>query len=288
MMKGTVVRLIGRIWILAVLALSCFGVAGCSMVKSITTSDKEAKQLFKSRDQYVRIVKQDSGKGQAVAKNDQPVELDSELIRAALNTLEIMLPGMEKSQPVFTDTQLDMLAKYLSQGLTQAGPNEDVIFAIIDNFKAVYGLTKEQKFTSGRAFYQDGKLNIIFGKIQEDYKSYGMYAPVDRRLYPLSPGVRSVASQHTWKLLEHPDMQFQMIANGLRSDWIKLDLAAMTARAAMGEQAARSGNAVGEGGVISVHKTVEERLKTLNELKDKKLITDEEYQKKRAAILGDL
>jgi hypothetical protein len=283
---------IDRIWIFAVLALFCLGTAGCSTIKSIT-EDKDAKLLFKSRDQYVRIVKQDVVKGTKIPPNEHPVALDQDQIRNALSSLEIAFPKHDKSVAVFMKPELDNLARYLSQGLAEAGAEEDIIFAVVGDYRAVYGLAKEQKFTSARVFYREGKLNIIFGKIQEDYKSYGLYAPVDRRLYPMSPGSRSVASEHVWTLLGQPDQSFYASSDGLRTDWVILDLASMEARMVMDEKPAASVGAGGTGGgkaqpVLGAEKTVEERLTVLNDLKNKKMISDEEYEKKRADILKDL
>ncbi|HOP40913.1 MAG TPA: hypothetical protein PLI53_07710 [Geobacteraceae bacterium] len=274
---------------IAVLALICFGTAGCSTVKSILTSDKEAKLLFKSRDQYVRIVKQDKVKGMKVQPNEQPVSLDADIIRNALSSLEIMMPRENKSVPVFNKPELENLEKYLSRGLAEAGPEEDVIFAVIGDYRAVYGLAKVPKYTSGRVFYAQGKLNIIFGKIQEDYKSYNLYAPVDRRLDPLLPGSRSVPAKHVWRLLGQPDQEFYQGPDGQRTDWVVLDLASMEARATMGEKAASQAAGM-QGGqtYYGEQKSIEERLMILNDLKNKKMITEEEYEKKRLDILKDL
>ena len=281
---------IDRIWVFAVLILFCFVAAGCSQVKSILPSDKDAKLLFKSRDQYVRIVKQDAVKGMKIPPNEHPVSLDMDQIRSALSSLEFMLPKQDKSNPVFAKPELENLEKYLSQGLAEAGPDEDVIFAVVGDYRAVYGLAKVPKYTTGRVFYREGRLNIIFGKIQEDYTSYAMYAPVDRRINPLSPGSRSVPSEHVWTLLDQPDQSFNMTNNGVRSDWVILDLASMEARAAMGEKASAS-QAPGMPSAqptYGSHKTLEERLQILNDLKSKKLITEEEYQQKRLEMLKDL
>ncbi len=280
-----------RVRFLAILALFCIGMLGCSMVDSVKASlDKDAKQLFKSREQYVRIVKQDSAKGMKVPPNEHPVNLELDMVRNALSSLEILMPKSDKSVPVFSKTELDTVARYVTQGLAEAGPDEDVVFAVIGNYKAVYGLAKTPKYTTGRVFYRDGKLNIIFGKIQEDYKSYGLYAPEDRRLKPLAPGSRSVPSEHVWNILEQPDQTFYATNEGLRTDWVILDLASMEARAVMEEQAAKPSGTGGMGiqPMLKSEKSVEERLSILNDLKSKNLITEEEYQKKRADILKDL
>jgi uncharacterized protein YceK len=275
----------GLFSMLTVFLVVCFGISGCSLVKSVTTSESEAKQLFKSREQYVRIVKQDGAKGVKVPPNEHPVSLDEDQIRNALSTLEITIPGNSKSTPVFTKPELDTLGKYLSQGLAQATPEEDVAFALVGDHRTAFGLAKEPKYTSARVFYRDGKLNLIFGKIHEDYKQY-----VDRRLYPLAPGSRTVPSVHKWQLLGQPDQDFYMSSGGQRTDWVVLDLASMEARSAMGEKASASQapSVSGDQPFSAGQKSVEERLQILNELKSKKLITEEEYQQKRLDILKEL
>lgn len=269
---------------LAFLVLFCVGVTGCSTVKSLVTSDKEKKELFRSRDQYVRLVDQDKAKGVKVQPNAHPVLLDEQQIRMALATLEFIMPGQDKSSPVFDKPELDVLEKYISTGLSQAASDEDLIFGVIGDYRAVYGLTKEQMYTAARVFYRDGKLNIIFGNVHGKY-----WANADRRLYPLAPGSRFTAAQHPWRILDQPDQEFYQGPEGVRTDWVVLDLASMEARAALGEKAASQAAGM-QGGqpYYGAPKSVEERLMTLNELKNKKLITEEEYEKKRLDILKDL
>jgi hypothetical protein len=272
------------VWGVAILMFFCFGATSCSMLKSIT-SIKDSKILFKSRDQYVRIINQDSVKGRKVPVNEHPVSLDEEQMRMALSSLEFMTPGKDSSSPVFDKPELNILSRYISSALAQAGPEEDVAFVVIGDYRAVYGLAKEQMYTSGRVFYREGKLNIIFGEIHAKY-----WANVDRRLYPLVLGSRSKSVAHVWRLLGQPDQEYYAGPEGQRTDWITLDIASMEARAAMGEKASVAPASGMSGGqpFYGEHKTVEERLQILNDLKNKKLITDEEYQKKRLDILKDL
>jgi hypothetical protein len=259
---------------LTIVMLFCVSASGCSALKTIT-GDTDTKELFRSRDQYVKVIKQDAVKGVKVTPNDHPVLLESEQLRIALGSLEFIMPKKDKSSPVFEKPELDILIRYLSNAMEQAGPDEDVAFAVVGDYLAVYGLAKEQMYTSARMFYRDGKLNIIFGDI------HGKYWPnVDRRMYPLAPGSRFIPSKHEWKLLGYPYQEFYSGPDGQRTDWLVIDLAAMTARATMGEK---------ETATVPPHaKTVEERLAILEDLKKKKMITEDEYQMKRASILNEL
>ena len=273
--------LLASTWKLLLVFICCVGLVGCSTLKSLT-SNKDSKLLFKSRDQFIQIVKQDSVKSVKVPANGHPVSLDEGQIRMALGSLEFMTPGKDSSSPVFDAPELDVLARYLPAALAQAGPEEDVAFAVVGNFKAVYGLAKEQMYTTGRVFYREGKLNIVFGEIHGKY-----WANADRRLYPLAPGSRYKSTVHTWALVTQPDQEFYSGPEGQRTDWVVLDLASMEARAAMGEKAATT-QAPAAVPHYGAQKSVEERLQTLNDLKSKKLITEEEYEKKRLDILKEL
>jgi hypothetical protein len=288
---------------LLLLVAICFGTAGCSLFKSKVAQSGEDKTLWHSREQNVRIVKQDSIKGSVVTPNDHPIILDSGQIRNGLTSLNVRLTENDKSVPVFTNPELDVLCGKLSEGLSQAGSNEDVTFIVVGQRKAVYGLAKQRKVTSGRVFYREGKLNIIFGKMIDD-----IWENVDARYYPLTPGSRTQPVSHKWILEEQPDARFYASGGMLRGDWLVLDLATMAAHEAMGNIPAKA--AVDESGTSSKEnvffenrqgpaaatpapaakpaKTLEERLIILKDLKNKKLITEEEYKAKRSSLLNDL
>ncbi len=297
--------------IIVLIIILAIGVSGCSLFRSSGPESKNVERtIWHSREQNVRIVPPDVRKGAASVANDQPVMLEPGQIRRALASLEVQLPKEEKLVPVFTKPELDLLCGKLSEGLAQAGPNEDISFVSVGDRKAIYGLAKQQKVTTGRVFYQDGKLNIIFGKMVDDLK------PVlgDYRLNPLTPGSRLNSISHEWVLEDEPDMQFHAEGGMVRTDWVMLDLASMAAHEALGIKPAITGRTVSETTVKvpertvapregsqlqtptvtqapqtgKTSKTIEERLLILNNLKNKKLITEEEYKKKRAEILNEL
>jgi hypothetical protein len=320
-MERTVTFLKKRIvWLITVLMLPmCLVTSGCSLGNSLfkssdTSTVNKDRTIWHSREQNVRIEKQDGMKGGMIAQNDHPIMLEPGQIRSALASLEVRLTQADKPVPVFTGPELDVLGKQLSEGLVQAGPDEDVTFVVVGQRRAVYGLAKQRKVTSGRVFYKEGKLNIIFGSMVDDLKEH-----TDPRLEPHTPGSRTRPASHAWILEDEPDMQFYAGGDMIRSDWLMLDLASMAAHEALGVKPAKTGRTVSqtpasapervsapqEAGQVQApayqapavtqipqtgkaSKTIEERLQILNDLKNKKLITDEEYKAKRANILNDL
>jgi len=309
-----------------------FATAGCSIFKSSPESSpvNAERTIWNSRESNVRIVKQDVIRGGTYLQNDQPIMLDYGQIRTALAALEVKLSGGDKTIPVFTGAELDTLCPKLSEGLSLAGPDQDVTFVIVGLRKALYGLAKQRKVTTGRVFYREGKLNIIFGKMVADLVHEGStiehdyQAMNDYRLSSLVPGSRIRPVSHSWSLEEVSDMEFHSEGGLKRSDWVVLDLAAMAAYEALGTKPAKTGKITSETPAAApesatttqeagqtqsptyqvptyqppvvtqgpqagkASKSIEERLRILNDLKNKKLITDEEYKAKRANILNDL
>lgn len=296
-------------WFLGVSAvvLVSFGITGCAVFSSDSTkTTKTERTLWHSREQNVRIVSQDKAKGASPAPNDHPIVLVPDQIRAALRTLEVRQEDSDKFVPVFTEPELDVLGSKLAEALSVAGPDEDVTFTVVGQRKAVFGLAKTRKATTGRVFYREGKLNVIFGKMIDDIKEQ-----YDFRLSPFTPGSRAHAVNHKWLLGEVPDVEFHNEGDVIRSDWVVIDLASIAAQEALGVKASKQRRmaveepartptraagpeerqslpAAAQPSQAGKTKSVEERLTILNDLKNKKLITDEEYKAKRSMILNDL
>lgn len=287
-------------WSMALLFVPVFfGTAGCSLFKSTEgSSGKGVKTIWNSGQQNVKIERQDL-KGST--PNDQPIVLASDQVRNALAALEVRMKPAAKPVQVFTSSEIEILETQITEALTKAGPNEDITFSIVGQRKAVYGLAKERKVTSGRVFYRDGKLNIIFGRLVEDIGQYdGVNAKPITSATSSGPGMRSKPVKHDWTLELGPFMQFHPEAGRYRTDWVEVDLAAIAAAEALGiqerakqeaEEAARQAaieQQAASAAAGKATKTVEERLMALDNLKSKKLITEEEYKAKRADILKDL
>lgn len=276
-------------WLL-LLALAATA-AGCASMKAGQDEGMVVKTLWKGGDQYVAIEKQDRPAGVTVPVNDHPAEVSADRLRGALASLEVRLPGKEKAVQLFDDPELAILGEHVRKGLALAGPDEDVTFAIIGHYPTILGILKERKVTTGRVFCRDGRLNVIFGDVLRDVKE-----DEDRRLYPFIPGSRGKEASGPWSLAARPGGEsFSM----KRPDWVTFPLASpalpAAAPAVRGEIGPAGAEGEGEAPAVSPAKpatagkgSVEERLIILNGLKDKGLITEEEYKAKRQEILNEL
>ncbi|MBP1752051.1 MAG: hypothetical protein H6Q57_887 [Geobacteraceae bacterium] len=285
------------------------GLGGCTLFKSSDTSPTNIdRTLWRSGQQNVKIERQDT---KSNGPNDHPIVLDPDQVKGALAALEVRLKPNARPIPVFTSQELETLGKQLSDGIAQAGPDQDVTFAVVGQRKALYGFAKERVMTTGRVFYREGKLNVIFGNMVENIGQYdGTSAKPLTTQNPVFQGSRTKPVSRSWALEAGTDMRFYAGADMVRSDWVVLDLASMAAHQALGMKPAKEEPAVVQGPTpvpveqapVAVQpaqpvqtvqppktsKTIEERLRILDELKRKKLITEQEYKAKRANILSDL
>jgi hypothetical protein len=254
--------------------------------------------LWSANDQWVKIEPQDDA---AAPPNEHPVQVASEAISAALAALRIRIvdedAAAEAQRSVFTAEELRNLAPRIAAGLAKAGPQQDVTFSTIGSHpRAAGGLVKDTGVNAGRVFYDDGKINVIFGELQSGYRKRSVYGQRTEDFTPRQQGSRTKAAEHEWALAARPGVELHSNASGVRNDWVEIDSAAVASGAAAVSQAppaatpppataARSGEgpAATKSGV-----DLEQRLKTLKELRDKNLISEEAYRAKMQELLSEL
>ena len=262
----------------------------------------------------------------AFGKNDHPINFDEEdLINvfSALVYTETGILGGEAVVSVFSYSQIRILAEYLSKGLSEAKPNQDIIYSIGGSSKKVIVLTKKS-YTTGSVFYKDNKLNILIG--EHNYmRSEAMEKELDRSgrgeiKYNFSYGKRTKKSNKFKESLLSIAGVNQKVVNGkLRQDWIEIDVKiAAEAYLASKEEEEDSGASSArilkieaaklakqrremrsemarlrrdmnkKDKAVSSTRSIEDRITTLDELLVKELISKEEYAAKRKEILNDI
>lgn len=271
-------------WFMVVVLATTSGITGCATTR---TGEVPGRTIWQARDQYVKIEKQDRPAGVTVSANLHPADVPADRLRSMLESIEVRPQGENKGVRLFNEDELAILGENIHAGLAQAGPDQDVTFAVIGHYPTLMGLLKEPMVTTGRVFSRDGELDVIFGDVHRAVRENE-----DRRLYPFLPGSRGTAAAREWRLAAKPGGE---TSDQKRPDWITFSLAAPPAPAVAPPLRESTGTEQKAAPAVSPakpapagKKSAEERLMILNELHNKKLITDEEYRAKRLEILNEL
>lgn len=261
---------------------------------------RDAVVLWSANDQWVKIESQDDPEA---PPNDHPAQLASEAISNALAALQIRIvdedAGTATQRSVFTREELRNLAPRIASGLAKAGPQQDVTFSTIGSHSlAAGGLVKDPGVNAGRVFYDGGKLNVIFGELQSNYRKKNVYGQRED-FTARQQGSRDKAAKQKWSLAPRTGVEFHSTDDGIRNDWVAIDSTVVTAAAASAAtepmpspvlDAARAAPAAAaEGsGARKSSSDIEQRLRTLQELKDQGLISEEAYSAKMQELLSEL
>jgi hypothetical protein len=274
-----------------------------ALVAAITcaaSAPRDVVVLWSANDQWVKIEPQDEA---AAAPNDHPAQLANEVVSNALAALRIRIvdedTATESQRSVFTAEELRNLAPRIASGLAKAGPRQDVTFSTIGSHpRAAGGMVKDPGVNAGRVFYVDGKINVIFGELQSGYRKRSVYGQRTEDFTPRREGSRTKAAEHEWALAARPGVELHSNAGGMRNDWVEIDGAAVASGAAAVSQAPAAATPAataatqagsGEGPAATKSKVdIEQRLKTLKELRDKNLISEEAYRAKMQELLSEL
>lgn len=301
-----------------------------AMLPGLASGDED---LWKSGlNLYVRLSEQDDSLGAATPPNQHPVVLNAQEITNALNTLEVwdkksfmnVFRKSEGAVTVFSQSQAGTLGLYIAEGLKKATPRQDIEFVVARNEKGFMNI-RETTYTAGRAFYLDGRLNVIIGDFAKPADRFqervAQSSGIEEIHYFFAHGKRAKSSGFDRSLMAKPGVGVMEAGGKPRFDWFLIDVpaassayiasvdAAKATEESAADRAAReeaerlaaerrelraemarmrkemkemSGDSAAPAG------NLEERLATLNELYEKKLISKEEYESKRKALLEEI
>ena len=290
------------------------------------TQEKFNSEIWREQEQFVALAAQGAG---ASGPNDHPAQLDPNELRDALRSLQLWSEGGlirdEQSAPLLSAGQAEALARNLAIALTKAKPGEDVAFNLRGYTDVAFDTAKERSWTSGRAFYVAGRLNLIIGSYQvkkdrgkrNAEASFGIMNDYSDMYFDTASRSKS-SSKMPGRVVATDGVGFHGDGDSVRTDWMLIDIkraavafregqtpeeekkrekkaqqdaAKLTLeRREMREEMARLRQELKQlkSGSAASNQSAEERLKTLLDLKQKKLITEDEYLKRRAQILNEL
>jgi hypothetical protein len=229
--------------------------------------DKVVAYQYRKSDSFVRLERIEPG----APANSHPYRISTAALRQLLAGIQMEQSALLGSVPVFTQGELDEVASPLAAALEQAGPNEDVTFATSAP-RGLFGAYSRKAHTTGRVFAQDSKLNIVFGVVHERFDDE-RYLGGGGRIPELIPGSRTKRVGYGWRLVPGGGQ-----LAGERADWVMFDQSAVPL---VSTPSLPTPQSTQEGRF----QEIETRLKLLEQLKAKGLITDEEYRERRRAIL---
>lgn len=257
-----------------VLVVFCCAMSGAGEAASKDRSS--STELWKWQQRYVRIEPQAASKA---PPNDHPINFTPEQIGIMLDALRVVMPqrkrffsrdkpAPETGAPVFADSELEVLSDSLSRGLAKAGPGEDIVFVTTGNYdRAFGGVLKEREVNTGRVFYADGKLNIIFGEIRGQFSEpRGAGAMVAYPAVNPVPGSRKIAVPHEWNIVLEPGVSLYQHNHASRSDWVLIDPDTSFARY---EEKQKFEALSGEGGLSPLAEETERLAAEQEELRQK-------------------
>ena len=282
---------------------------------------------------YIKLDKQDKYKDGSKIPNQHPVTLNPREIRDSLNSLQVWdksfftgaLKDDEEPESIFSLEQARLLGSYIAAGLAKARPDQDILFALTRRKKS-FLVMKDTTYTSGRAFYLDGRLHVIIGeydRLGDKFKerAYSGSGSSSEIRYYFKPGKRAKKSSFKKAIILSDGLDTYKDNGKNRKDWFVIDLKkASAAYAALqaGEELQNATTVADEklrqeqeksarerremrlemarlrkemkqqSSGQNVERSIEERLEQLESLKQKGFISEEEYGEKRKEILGDI
>lgn len=278
------------------------------------SDEDDAVVLWQSGpNQYFKLAPQDD---KSIGENDHPVDVNESVIELGLGLIRFKgrdTDPFKSLKPVFDDKQINSMAMYIAQGLKNATAKQDIIFVMEKAQQKLLGLKTDSYFVAGRAFFKDGHLNIIMGDYQKERnRGYETaYDPTNAGIvnYSFVHGSRSGKQKTNFPferaIQNLPGVENKNLNGNTRRDWFVVDLSASAEayanrvelerqqelsrkRKELEEIFGQSLPQMTNGTRVAPKMSPEDRLTTLNELKTKGLVTDEEYEAKRKQILEEL
>lgn len=238
----------------------------------------------------VRVMRKEAG----APANQHPALVNAGSLRAQLAGVEAVL--RRGAEPLFDGAELDRLVPVIVKALASAGPDEDIV--LVSTSRRGSGALPSPMAVTGRLFVHGDALQMIVNDTRLDFL---MNSRMSRTAPRFEYGSRGRVGADT---LRSP------AGAGRRSDWVAFPMSNLTGPGVVGVTTAAPApvaKAVAPvaaivapaaalppaaapvpGSPAAIGDEVEQRLTTLKRLRDKGLITEEEYQQKRREVLQKL
>ena len=212
-------------------------------------------------------------------RNSHPITLEADQLSAMLSRVRAHSGETGEIIDLFPEKNRKEAAAWLAKELRRIDPDHELHLV---SFRRIGHLFSGQRNASAaRLFFESGRLNLIFGQIDIFFSEF---RDPDRPIPPM--GSRERAAALKGSIIPAEGVTF---VNG-RNDWVALDLVPATPAPSAAALAAEGLGRTGGEKTIQVmkpqEKSIEEKLTILKNLREKNLITEQEYIDKKREILN--
>jgi len=197
----------------------------------------------------------------------------------------------KKEKSAFQKSELSFLVPHIADALTMSSTLQYVL--VHSNYKTGKRFFQRDLYTIYALFFSDNKLNVVFSRIQyEDMESKAPKEIIIEEPEPIFVDPFTVTKDPFWKIIPKEGQGFK---TG-HSNWLIIDLNKETfvKKEDYGKEKTTSvAQALGAGGaapnktiVIQPRMSIKDQLLELKELEATGLITKEDYELRKALILG--
>lgn len=235
----------------------------------------------------IRLVPREAG----AAPNQHPAIVNTETLRQQLAQVRHQV-RKDVTEPLFAADELAELVEPLAQALATAGPNDDLL--LLSSSRRGAGILAQPFAVTARLFVQGGALQLVVNDARYEFMNQYLGSRVPPTFTFGSRGRAGTAALRSAS------------ASAQRSDWLALPMAVLAATPGAAVAAPAAPAAVAPAAAPTAAPApaspapaaaparprdaafadeIEQRLTTLKRLRDKGLISEEEYQQKRKEIL---
>jgi hypothetical protein len=272
------------------------GVVLCSLAAGCVTGRTVSKTILEDNYNSVSLETWlDASKQPIPLHFDHPAEINDADMKRILESIRIVEPpGMlsklilnskETPEPAFIPAEAAFLAKPLATALRTAKPDERVVF-FLHHQRSIYKGTT----SSGVVFVKDKRFNIILGRYRMGNQPGHPDIPTGGNPFTGTNDQDFYISPGPFQSLVEGDKAPGGQENVSSNRWLSIDYASLLnapPQTAAPQPAAPTTQPtkVEPAPAAPPPSTLEDKLKTLNKLKEEGLITDEEYNEKKKELL---
>lgn len=251
--------------------------AGGAAMSAEAVPAKPGKRSWSIREfTTIRLVRREPGS----KPNEHPAAISPAILSQQLAAIQFVADSA--AQRLLSADEVAELTVPLAQALASAGPDDDVV--LLSTSRRGEGFLTPPTGVTARLFVQDGALQVLLNDTRLDFVNRYRGTNIEPEFVY---GSRAKAG---------PAVVQSRGARNVRADWLSVSLSTPPAEAASPAPAARVTQAPPAAAPAPAPAAlpaasgdeIERRLTTLKRLRERNLISEEEYQQKRREILQQL